>query len=70
MRMNEKGQVYILEANALCGISDQSDSSVGLILNQSGNTMTELMSYFLGFALERQMAQSLGVGKSPKEEKV
>jgi len=53
MRMSETGEVYVLEVNALCGVSGGTDSSVGNILVQSGLTFEGLLVRFFEFAAKR-----------------
>ncbi|KAJ3037770.1 hypothetical protein HDV00_001356 [Rhizophlyctis rosea] len=53
MRMHGSGDIYVLEVNALCGLSGGEDSSVGLILKESGETYENLLERFFRFAVAR-----------------
>lgn len=53
MRMNSNNEIFVLEVNALCGLSNSSDSSVGLILHQSKMNISDLVSHILNYASMR-----------------
>ncbi len=50
----ETGQLYVLEVNAQCGLSEDEDfTSIGAILRISGNTFTDLVSEIINDAFYR-----------------
>jgi D-alanine-D-alanine ligase len=54
IRQSEKqGTLYVLEVNAQCGLSTDSSSTVGSLLNISGRKMPEIMERVLNHALSR-----------------
>jgi D-alanine-D-alanine ligase-like ATP-grasp enzyme len=54
LRMSEDRDIYVLEVNSLCGISDSSDSSVGMILKFSQLSVVSLVEEFIQFAIKRK----------------
>jgi D-alanine-D-alanine ligase len=55
VRMDKKtGQLYVLEVNAQCGLSEDEDfTSIGAILRISGNTFTDLVAEIINDAFKR-----------------
>ncbi|MGB3079114.1 MAG: hypothetical protein WBB31_08580 [Saprospiraceae bacterium] len=50
----ETGQLYVLEVNAQCGLSEDEDfTSIGAILRISGNTFTDLVAEIINDAFNR-----------------
>jgi D-alanine-D-alanine ligase len=58
IRMNQStGQLYVLEVNAQCGISEDEDyTSIGAILRMSGLSFTQLIRAILNDAFRRKYA--------------
>lgn len=65
------GKLYMLEANAQCGLSEDEDyTSIGAILKVSGVSFTEVIAEILKDALRRSIKQPVLVNKSKsKKEK-
>jgi D-alanine-D-alanine ligase-like ATP-grasp enzyme len=57
MRMDEAGQVYVLEVNANCGLSSDLDSSIGRILNLCEQPIHTLIEEILRDAYERSVSR-------------
>ncbi|MEQ1676305.1 MAG: hypothetical protein ABL876_06380 [Chitinophagaceae bacterium] len=58
------GKLYMLEANAQCGLSeDENYTSIGAILKASNVTFTEAMSEILKDALRRSVVRTVSVKK-------
>jgi D-alanine-D-alanine ligase len=56
----ETGQLYVLEVNAQCGLSEDEDfTSIGAILRISGNTFTDLVAEIINDAFDRQARKEL-----------
>jgi D-alanine-D-alanine ligase len=56
----ETGNMYVLEVNAQCGLSEDEDyTSIGAILRFSGNTFTELVAEIINDAFNRRSAREL-----------
>ena len=49
--VTHKPQLYILESNALCSLSDSVVSTAGAIMHSSGKTMKEFIVHILSLAL-------------------
>ena len=59
------GKLYMLEANAQCGLSeDENYTSIGAILKVSNVSFTEIISEILKDALRRSVVKPAGVKKS------
>ena len=67
IRMDQKtGQLYVLEVNAQCGLSEDEDyTSIGAILRMSGQSFTELIVEIINDAFRRRMYQPVKVMDSP-----
>ncbi len=67
IRMDQKtGQLYVLEVNAQCGLSEDEDyTSIGAILRMSGQSFTELIIEIINDAFRRRMYQPVKVIDSP-----
>ncbi len=60
----ETGKLYMLEANAQCGLSEDEDyTSIGAILKVSNVSFTEIISEILKDALRRSMVKPASVKK-------
>lgn len=58
-RDKQNGKLYVLEANAQCGISeDENFTSIGAILKLTGKTFTQLVKEILVEAIDRFKCQS------------
>lgn len=56
----ETGNMYVLEVNAQCGLSEDEDyTSIGAILRFSGSTFTELVAEIINDAFNRRSAREL-----------
>lgn len=56
----ETGQLYVLEVNAQCGLSEDEDfTSIGAILRISGNTFTDLVAEIINDAFARHARKEL-----------
>lgn len=68
----ETGKLYMLEANAQCGLSeDENYTSIGAILKASGVSFTAVIAEILKDALRRSMRKekTAGKSKSPRKKK-
>jgi D-alanine-D-alanine ligase len=64
------GKLYMLEANAQCGLSDDEDyTSIGAILKVSNVSFTEVIAEILKDALRRSVLKPLAAKKS-KDRKI
>ncbi len=61
LRMDkDSGQIYVLEVNAQCGLSEDEDyTSIGAILRFSGKTFTGLVAEIINDAFSRQSAKEM-----------
>ena len=60
------GKLYMLEANAQCGLSEDEDyTSIGAILKASNVSFTEIIGEILKDALRRSMVTTIPVKKAP-----
>jgi D-alanine-D-alanine ligase len=61
IRMDAAGNLYMLEVNAQCGLSEDEDyTSIGAIIKQSGKTFTALVTEVINDAIKRfSMAREL-----------
>ncbi|MBK9661366.1 MAG: hypothetical protein IPO68_15960 [Chitinophagaceae bacterium] len=60
------GKLYMLEANAQCGLSEDEDyTSIGAILKASNVSFTEIIGEILRDALRRSMVKTIPVKKAP-----
>jgi D-alanine-D-alanine ligase len=58
------GKLYMLEANAQCGLSEDEDyTSIGAILKVSGISFTEIIAEILKDALRRSIVRTAAVKK-------
>ncbi|MEP6794941.1 MAG: hypothetical protein ABJB16_11485 [Saprospiraceae bacterium] len=56
----ETGQLFVLEVNAQCGLSEDEDfTSIGAILRISGNTFTDLVAEIINDAFDRHARKEL-----------
>jgi D-alanine-D-alanine ligase len=56
------GKLYVLEANAQCGISeDENYTSIGAILKMTGKTFTELVTEIITEAIDKYKFSSVNV---------
>ncbi len=61
----ETGKLYMLEANAQCGLSDDEDyTSIGAIIKVSNVSFTEIIAEILKDALRRSIIKNVGTLKS------
>ena len=59
------GKLYMLEANAQCGLSeDENYTSIGAILKASNVSFTEVIAEILKDALRRSMVKTVPVKKA------
>jgi D-alanine-D-alanine ligase len=65
IRMDQKtGQLYVLEVNAQCGLSEDEDyTSIGAILRMSGISFTELIVEIINDAFRRRITQRMIMNK-------
>lgn len=62
------GKLYMLEANAQCGLSeDENYTSIGAILKASNVSFTEVIGEILKDALRRSMVKSIPVSKTSRK---
>ncbi|MEO7983654.1 MAG: hypothetical protein ABI688_06210 [Bacteroidota bacterium] len=62
------GKLYMLEANAQCGLSEDEDyTSIGAILKASNISFTEIIAEILKDALRRSMVKQVTVKKIPRK---
>ena len=69
---SRSGKLYLLEANAQCGLSEDEDyTSIGAILKVSKTGFTEIIAEILKDALRRSMLRTRTTGKTgPKKPRV
>ena len=63
--MDNAGELYVLEANAQCGLSEDEDyTSIGAILKVSNVSFTEVICEILKDALRRSVVKVVAVKKT------
>lgn len=55
IRMNDKGELFMLEVNAQCGLSEDEDyTSIGAIIKRTGKSFTTLVTEVIADAIRRK----------------